>query len=96
MPLKNGKPHCVNHPDTELRVDKGVVNVIPTAELIPTGLKFSTITGAPIKVFVCPTCDYMELYWDRATVKSVRELVEKPKPEQVKVGSPAAAGNLLK
>jgi hypothetical protein len=62
MPMKNGVPHCVNHPDVQLTKQQGF-NAVTALEKAPAGPpNFKPDTGIPTVVYYCNLCGYMELY----------------------------------
>lgn len=62
MPLKNGVPHCLNHPETPLVKQEGL-NAITAMEKSASGqASFKPDTGIPTVVYFCQNCGYLEMY----------------------------------
>jgi hypothetical protein len=88
MPLnKAGKPHCVNHENIAMISDKDTINVLTTATVRDDDISFDASKGALVKVFACPVCGYIELYWDKELSRRVLER----RKQAPKVAEPASA-----
>jgi aromatic ring-opening dioxygenase LigB subunit len=87
MPLKDGTPYCVNHPDTQLSTDKDQINTVTSVVLTPHGVRFEPDKGILVKAYACPKCGYMELYWQHELAEKYRE---KEKTKLTEVAKAAA------
>lgn len=61
MPLRNGIPHCVNHPDKAMTRNEGLSAVV-TVTRDHRGTTFNPSSGVPLVVYYCDSCGYTELY----------------------------------
>lgn len=85
MPLKNGTPHCINHPDIPLTSDPGQLNALPAASQNEDAPSVNLSEMVLITVYACTTCGYIELYWAK------KKALEYQKKETAKEAAAAAA-----
>jgi hypothetical protein len=65
MPLDNlNNPRCINHEET-LMIKSEARSAITNLEKNGNNYTFIPDKGIPIRVFVCPTCGYVEMYLER-------------------------------
>jgi hypothetical protein len=68
MPLKNGVYFCVNHPTTPM-VTETSLNAVTAVEVTEETVSFLPAKGVLVKVYACPECGYVEMYWQRELAK---------------------------
>ncbi len=66
MPIKDDKIYCVNHPEKEMAQGEGF-HALTKLNKKGDQLTFHPSTGAPIKIFICQECGYIETYFAKMT-----------------------------
>ena len=62
MPIFNGNPHCINHPDVPMRRNVGLSAITELVRSENEKITFNPSSGIPVVVYYCDVCGYIEMY----------------------------------
>jgi hypothetical protein len=75
MPLKDGVPHCINHPDVAL-LKNAELNAVTGVKVEQDDVIFVGERGVVVQLFACPECGYVELYWQKELARKFQRIAE--------------------
>lgn len=63
MPLSGTTRYCVNHTTTPMQKNADL-NALTTLVVTDGNFNFNPAQGTPARMYFCPTCGYIELYFE--------------------------------